>query len=473
MFLNIINILSYFIFLSLIGYYFITTLQWYSYKLERAILHHTKPMWNYIYFLAPFLTYDFVMLVSHHRYGWIVALVYIGLFYYWFRGVDKRLVFTGRVKRFFASLFFVAIFLVLIFKIYSIFIPIIIAWLISLSIEKILFNGYKLRAKKKLDSMRDMKVVGVTASYGKTSIKNFVDTLLNLKYKTYATPRSVNTLGGVIKDINEDLPNNTEVYIVEMGAREVGDILEITELVNPHYAIVGKIGPAHIEYFKTLERIRDTKMEIIHSNRLIKAWVDKSANIKGDERVVSFGDEVEDIETSLEGISFTMNGKRYSAPILGSFNAYNIAMAISLAKEMGLSDKEIDRGLKELKPVPHRLQRIDAGGKIILDDSFNGNIEGMREAFKIASLHNGRRVVITPGLVEATEELNKEVAKLADSIFDLVVVTGDLNYDIFKEIVSDKKLIHLQDKSTLQDFLAKNTKAGDLILFANDAPSFI
>ena len=471
--IQIINSIAYIIFLLLIGYYFITTLQWYSYKLDRAIFRHTKPIWNYIYFYAPFLTYDFVMVISDKKYGWVVALIYAILFGYWLKGIDKRLVFTGRVKRFFAALIFVALFLMVVFKIYSIFIPIMFAWLISLSIEKILFGAYKNRAKAKLDRLSDMKVVGVTASYGKTSIKNFINTLLSTKYKSYATPRSVNTLGGVIKDINEDLPNDTQVYVVEMGARERGDIKEIASFVNPHYAVVGKIGPAHLEYFKSLENIRDTKMEIVQSSRLIKAWVDKSANIVGNDKIVEFGDEVTNIKSTLDGITFEYQNRSYQAPILGSFNAYNIAMAIAVAKEMGLSEDEIDRGLKHIKPIPHRLQRIDAGGKIILDDSFNGNIEGMKESFRLASTHKGPKVLITPGLVEASKELNEEIAKMANEIFDLVIVTGDLNYDIFKKFVDNQKLIHLSSKSELETTLAQKTKPGDLILFANDAPSFV
>ena len=470
---QIINLISYPIFLLLIGYYFITTLQWYSYRLERAVFRHTKPLWNYIYFYAPFLTYDFVMLVSHQKYGWIVTVVYAVLFFYWYKSIDKKLVFTGRVKRFFMALIFTALFLTLVFHIYSVFIPVIVAWFISVSIEKMLFGAYKNRAKSKLESMKDMKVVGVTASYGKTSIKNFIDTILSVKYKSYATPRSVNTLGGVIKDINEELPSDTEVYIVEMGAREIGDIDEITRFVNPHYAVVGKIGPAHLEYFKTLENIRNTKMEIIRSNRLIKAWIDKSANISGNDKIIEFGDDVKNIQSTLDGIRFDYKGISYSAPILGTFNAYNIAMAIALSQEMGLSENDIKRGLSKIKAVPHRLQRIDAGGKIILDDSFNGNIDGMKESFRLASTYSGRKVLITPGLVEASDELNEEVAKLANDIFDIIIVTGDLNYEIFKKFVNNDKLTHLSDKSKIEDILSQKTKSGDLILFANDAPNFI
>jgi UDP-N-acetylmuramoyl-tripeptide--D-alanyl-D-alanine ligase len=137
-------------------------------------------------------------------------------------------------------------------------------------------------------------------------------------------------------------------------------------------------------------------------------------------------------------------------------------------------DKEtVKKQLETLKPTPHRLQRVDAGGKIIIDDSFNGNIDGVMEGFNLASTYSGRKVLITPALVEVDDELNIEVAKRANEIFDLVILTGDLNYAIFKEHIDSSKLLKLESKDKMQEMLIEHTKAGDLILFANDAPSFI
>ncbi len=471
--INYINLFSYFLILGALGYYIITTLQWYSYRLERVIFHHTKAWWNYIYFLLPFISYDFIMVFTKNYYGFIVVLLYIPLFINWVLKIDKKLVFTGRVKRFFALLALFGIFFVFVFHIYTLFIPILLAWLVSMGIEKMLFISFYRKAKKRLDSMSELKVVGVTASYGKTSIKNFLSTILAQKYNVYATPRSVNTLGGVMKDVNSDLPKDTEIYIVEMGARAEGDIDEITKFVEPHYAIVGKIGPAHIEYFKTLENIRNTKLEIINSPRLKEAWIHESANVKDTDTIHSFGFEIKDVEADLEQTCFTLDAERYCAKILGAFNAINLAGAIHIAKSLGLSSKQIRDGLKDIESVPHRLQRIDAGGKVILDDSFNGNIDGMMASFELAKSWEGRKIVITPGLVEADDELNKKVAERANEIFDKVIVSGELNYEIFKSIIPSKKLRHLKDKAKMEHILIEETQAGDLILFANDAPSFV
>jgi UDP-N-acetylmuramoyl-tripeptide--D-alanyl-D-alanine ligase len=484
--LQLLNTIAYALFILAMGYYFITNLQWYSYKLSRVLFHHTKTWWHFVYFLVPFSIYMFVSYSSD--YGFIVIAIYLIALYQWYKGLDKPLVFTGRVKRFFAAMLLFAIFIAVSFNHFTIIIPLFLAYFISLFIEKMLFNGFKVKAQKKIESMSDMKVVGITASYGKTSIKNYVEHLVKAKYKTYATPRSVNTLGGVMKDVNDDLPSDIEVYVVEMGARGEGDIAEISTFVNPHYVVVGKIGPAHIEYFKTMENIRNTKMEILKTDRLKTAWIHESAMVKPESNVHTFGTKenldmrsnvaapkyiIEDVEATLESTSFTLDGVRYSASILGAFNAMNLAAAVLVAKELGLSDEQIQKQLSTLKPVAHRLQRIDAGGKVILDDSFNGNIDGTMASFDLATTYEGRKVVITPGLVEVDDALNIQVAQRANKVFDVVVVTGDLNYAIFKEYVDAEKLVKLASKAEMESMLVEQTLPGDLILFANDAPSFV
>jgi UDP-N-acetylmuramoyl-tripeptide--D-alanyl-D-alanine ligase len=471
----LIEILSNILFVLALGYYFMTNMQWYSYKLGRVIFHHTKTWWHLAYFLVPLLGYFFL---SKLNLSIIVTLVYIAMLYKWNKEQDKPLVFTGRVKRFFASLiFFMALTIMLTtgmkYGSFAVLIPILFAYLVSMMMEAMLFRGFQMKAEKKLNSMSNIVVVGITASYGKTSIKNYIAHILSAKYKTYPTPRSVNTFGGVMKDVNDDLPTDTEVYVVEMGARGAGDIKEIAKFVNPHLVVVGKIGPAHIEYFGSLENIRNTKMEILSSDRLKEAWVHDSAMVKPEKNVHSFGKEISNIRATLDGLDFEMEGVDYHVNILGSFNAMNIAVAIKVARALDMDDETIKKQLETLKPTAHRLQRMDAGGKVIIDDSFNGNIDGMMEGFNLSSTYEGRKVVITPGLVEVDDEFNVQVAKRADEVFDLVVVTGDLNYEIFKEHVDKSKLVKLESKDKMQEMLVEHTRAGDLILFANDAPSFI
>jgi len=474
--MELLNILSNFLFVLALGYYFMTNMQWYSYKLGRVLFHHTKTWWHLVYFLIPLFAYFTASWETD--FSIIITAIYIGMLYKWRQEQDKPLVFTGRVKRFFAVLVFFTLFLVMMkfligFKVLIVVLPLILAYALSSMLESMLFRGFEMKAEKKLEKMNNMIVIGVTASYGKTSIKNYIAHILKAKYNVYATPRSVNTFGGVLKDINDDLPEDTEVYVVEMGARGEGDIMEITKFVNPHLAIVGKIGPAHIEYFGSLENIRNTKMEILSSERLKEAWVHDSAMLSPISHVHTFGKEISGVKATLDGLDFEMDKELYHANILGSFNAMNLGLAIKVAKALDMDEETIKKQLNTLEPTPHRLQRMDAGGKVILDDSFNGNIDGMMEGFNLSSTYQGRKVVITPGLVEVDDEFNVQVAKKANEVFDVVVVTGDLNYQIFKDNVDANKLVKLESKDKMQEMLIEHTKAGDLILFANDAPSFI
>lgn len=467
------------LFVLALGYYFMTSMQWYSYKIERVLFHYNRYDWHVYYFLLPlvayYMSFDFIVY-------WVYALYFIALFL-WYKKRDKKLVFTSRVKRFFLFLFLITLFqnilcsMYLTCNTYGIIIPLFFAQFFSFIFEKMLFLSFKKEAKAKISQMEQLKVIAITASYGKTSIKNFLAQILSSKFSVYATPRSVNTLGGIIKDINEDLPNNTQVYIVEAGARAKGDIDEIATLVQPHIAVVGKIGEQHIEYFKTLENIRNTKMEMIHSSRLEKAFVHESAQVRENDKIKIFGEDLSHIESTLDGISFDMelNGsfEHFTCKLLGDFNAINIAAAIHVALSLGMDMEAIKRAVLNLKGVDHRLQRMEAGGKIIIDDSFNGNFDGMMSSYALASTYDGRKVIITPGIVESSESANIALAQKIDDVFDLVIITGKVNLKVLDLHVRKAEKIILEDKSKMQEILAQYTRAGDLILFSNDAPNFL
>jgi len=471
---NILFVLS-------LGFYLITNLQWYNYKIERVIQKHHKPLWHLIYFFIPFILYyttgRFFMIFFY--------FAYLPSLYIWHKRLDKKLVLTWRVKRFFILLILLVGFqdflctLKEVCSHYGVFLPLAIAYIGSTIIEKYLFAIYKKEAQKKLEKIPNLQIITITGSYGKTSIKNFIYQILSSKYESYKTPRSVNTLGGILKDINESLPQNIRFYITEAGARERGDIYKISSFLNPQCVVVGKVGFAHIEYFKSLENIIKTKLEIMSSKRLEKAFIHCSVTDEAHEKVEFFCDnEIKDLQADLGGLRFSieLDGEdvELEVPdILGAFQATNILAAIKVAHFYGLSVMEIKRALKRLKPVEHRLQKIEAGGKIILDDGFNGNLDGMKEAIRLCSLHSGRKVIVTPGLVESTKELNKELIEEINKVFDIVIVTGKLNADLFQNHLQVKQSFILTDKSQLESLLSTQTREGDIILFANDAPNFI
>ena len=467
------------LFVLVLGWYLITNLQWYDYRLSRVVLKHHKPQWHLIYFIIPFIAY--------HTTGQFFAIFFyfaiLPAIFIWHKRLDKKLVLTWRVKRFLILLISLVLFQDVLCTLksacanYGVFMPLAIAYIGSYMVEKFLFMTYKKEAKKRLSQMKNLQVVAITGSYGKTSIKNFVAQILSKKFNVYATPRSVNTIGGIVGDINNSLPDDTEIYVCEAGARESGDIYEITTFVEPQTVVVGKVGEAHIEYFKSLQNIIATKLEIMQSPKLESAFIHTTVTNEPHEKVTFFGDDVLNPIATLNGTIFDLeiDGEvlSLSTNILGEFQTMNIAVAVRIAKSFGMSNEEIIKAVKNLEPVEHRLQLIKAGGKIILDDGYNGNIDGMLEGVRLSSLHNGRKVIVTPGLVESSEELNLKLIDAINEVFDIVIVTGSLNAELFNKNLKVKNKIMLPDKSALVDVLANQTKAGDIILFANDAPNFI
>ncbi len=468
------------LFVFLLGWYLITNLQWYNYSLSRSILKHHKPQWHILYFIIPFIAYYTTgkFFVIFFLFAILPSILI------WHKRLDKKLVLTWRVKRFLILVMGLTLFQNVLCtlkdacEVYGVFMPLALAYIGSYIIEKYLFMVYKKQAKRKLSSMKNLQVIAITGSYGKTSIKNFVAQILSKKFNVYATPRSVNTLGGIMGDINNALPEDTEIYVCEAGARENGDIYDIATFVEPQTVVVGKIGPAHIEYFKTIDNIIKTKLELMQSPKLEKAFIHVSATREPHEKVTFFGDELIDVVATQDGTDFTIQLEdtrlTLHTEVLGKFQTMNIEVAVKIAKSFGMNDAEITNAVKELKPIEHRLQMIKAGGKLILDDGYNGNIDGMLEGVRFCSLHEGgKKVIVTPGLVESTDELNLQLINAINKVFDIVIVTGSLNADLFNKNLKVKQKIMLADKSSLTAVLANQTKSGDIILFANDAPNFI
>ncbi|MCW1562196.1 UDP-N-acetylmuramoyl-tripeptide--D-alanyl-D-alanine ligase, partial [Campylobacter jejuni] len=349
--------------------------------------------------------------------------------------------------------------------------------LFSLKIYEFFTNlYYKKQAKAKLRANENLKIILITASFGKTSIKNFLYELLKDDFKSYKTPRSVNTLLGIVADINTNLSQDTQIYIAEAGARLKGDIDEITRFLQPHISIVGEIGNAHLEYFKSVENIRSTKLEALNSKRLEKAFLHSSTQKEEDKLISLYDDKLSLIHSSLEGLEFKIDieNKSYDfkSQILGDFNAQNLCVCILCAHYLGIKLEKIQKQVLNINSVEHRLQVLSREPKFIIDDGFNGNFKGMSTSYELCKSYKGRKVLVSPGIVEVSEEENIKLAKIINECFDLAIISAQINAEIFKKELKIKTII-LKEKSQLVQTLAKETKNGDLILFSNDAPSFM
>ncbi|BDB64922.1 UDP-N-acetylmuramoyl-tripeptide--D-alanyl-D-alan i ne ligase [Helicobacter cinaedi] len=490
--MQIIDTIAQWAFALCLAYYGMTNLQWYNYSFKRVLFMHHKRSWHLYYFILPLVVYVGGFFVPSPWGDYILvslSLVYFISLVVWAIKLDKRLNFTPRVVKFFVIFFiFMALneslcYMLDIESRLLDLMPLIFASVISKIYENVLLNRYIVLAKEKLDIMSRLIVIGVTGSYGKTSMKNFLTQILKEKYRVYATPRSVNTYTGIVADINNNLDYTTEIYIAEAGARLKGDIALISEFINPHYAVIGEVGEQHLEYFKSLENIVETKFELLQSKRLKKAFVFKD-NLKPQnldnalaKKITYFPENVRNVEANLEGTSFELFIKnewhRFDTMVLGQFNVVNLSAAIYMGVELGLRVEEIQKAVKRIEPIPHRLNKIQTNQKLIIDDGFNGNLKGMKEAIRLSSLYEGRKIIVTPGIVESTKEANIELAKAIDEVFDIAIITGELNARTLADNIHNTQKIIIKDKSMLEDMLKSCSQPHDLVLFSNDAPSYI
>ncbi len=339
------------------------------------------------------------------------------------------------------------------------------------------------RAGQVLDESEIIRVA-VVGSYGKTSVKNILKTLLSEKYAVVETPASYNTPMGIAKTILSENFADKQIFIAEMGARKEGDIDELCSLVRPDYAIFTGVCEQHIATFGSLDGVFAEKSKIFSSAKKVVCGNGLRARVAagGFEKAI-FACETENLRLGGESTAFTLQlGEErleVETSLLGRAAAENIALAASLCFELGLTAAEIFSGIAKLQPVPHRLQLIESNGVHILDDGYNCNIEGAQTAIEVLSLSKGNRFVVTPGIVEGgvlEESLNGRLGELlAKAALERVILVGDTLVGAVKTgylaAQGDmQKLTLAHSLSAAQSILQKELRTGDSVLFLNDLP---
>ncbi len=365
--------------------------------------------------------------------------------------------------------------------------------------EKAVQAWYLNDAKKKLAAMKDLLVVGITGSYGKTSAKVILATILSEKYKTYATPASYNTPMGLTRAIREQLDASHQVFIAEMGARHMGDIAELCRLVRPKYGLLTSVGPQHLETMFTIENITRTKYELIESlppdgmgflpsdNEICLELYKKTEKPKALFGFDGHGERLYMAASGIEhghlGSTFTLTGPdgqsvRCTTKLLGKHNVQNILGCAAVAYALGLTMEEIARGIAKAQPVEHRLQLVPtANGITVIDDAFNSNPAGARAALEVLGSFPGRKIIVTPGLVElgdAEEAENEAFGRAMAPVVDIAILVARNAAAMKKGLLEagfpEDNLIVTGKLAEATAALGHLTRVGDVVLFENDLP---
>jgi UDP-N-acetylmuramoyl-tripeptide--D-alanyl-D-alanine ligase len=449
-------------------------------------------------------------LLSFHA---AVAGIFLFVIQTWWnrpRKAKKPLVFTSRIKRLLATGAVLHLLILwfawrclpaapLVFAVALLLSPglMLLANFVNAPLETFINRRYIEDARRILASNPNLVVIGVTGSFGKTSVKHFLQRLLSTKYNVFMTPGNYNTTLGVVRAVREGLRPVHDVFLCEMGARNIGDIREICELVKPKHGVVTAIGPQHLESFHSLANVISTKFELIDSlpqDGIAFLNYDsediRHRDVKGLTATYCLEPETadyvaRDIRVSSLGSSFMIklaNGSdaAFETRLIGRHNVLNIAGAIGVADRLGVPARDLAAAVRRLESVPHRLQLINRGDLTIIDDAYNSNATGAKAALDVLAMFDGFRILVTPGMVELgtmEESLNREFGRQAAARCDCVVLVGEKRtrpiLDGLRSAGMADETIHVVD--TIEEAFRKVYTAASggrrkIVLLENDLP---
>ncbi|MCX6784377.1 MAG: UDP-N-acetylmuramoyl-tripeptide--D-alanyl-D-alanine ligase [Candidatus Komeilibacteria bacterium] len=334
--------------------------------------------------------------------------------------------------------------------------------------------------------------IAIAGSFGKTSFREILKTVLAEGRKVAAAPHSYNTPLGISQFI-KSLCGDEEILIFELGEYYPGDIKKLCDLVAPQWGIITGVNEAHLEKFKTLEQTTKTIFELADylgnqplylngENQLAQAAAPNQALVYSRTGVGEW--QVINAQTDLAGTKFALTKAgveiKVSSSLLGWHQIGPLAAAADIAFKLGLNAGQIERGLSKTQPFDHRLEpKIDPQGVIILDDSYNGNPDGVKAVIDfLAGLKDHQRWYITPGLVEmgsrkqtVHQEIGKQLA--ASNIEKIVLIKNSATPFIAEGLAAagySGKIIWYSDGLMALQALPHLTVAGDVVLLQNDWP---
>lgn len=303
------------------------------------------------------------------------------------------------------------------------------------------------KAARKLSEQNNLLVIGITGSYGKSTVKKFLHHILEQKYHVIRTPRNINTEIGVAQFVLSTDLTGVEVFIVEMGAYQIGEIALICRMVKPKIGILTAINEQHLSLFGSIEKTQQAKYELLKSlpndglaviNFDNDYCREKVSELKC--RVVSYGLDadqnpdclIKDVKSNLSGISFIVkidkSETEFLTPIVGEHNAMNIAPCLLIGTKLGIAMETMRNAVATLPPS---LKIFKYGNCDIIDDSYNSNPNGFKAALEIVNKYptEKKRIVVTRGMLELGneseiihEKIGEEISIVAD---ELVIITKD------------------------------------------------
>lgn len=356
-------------------------------------------------------------------------------------------------------------------------------------------------AVRKLRLHTPMTVIGITGSYGKTSVKDYLAAILSSRFKTLKTAASKNSPIGIAEVILKSLKPEHEVFVVEMGAYKIGEIAEMAAMVRPKIGIVTAINPQHQDLFGSLENTMKAKYELIaglegkriaimnvddERVRTMAQWAKRDGcdvwgvtklKIKNETLKINSKTFIaQDINASFDGVSFICGLDKEAAPVtsqvVGAHQVTNILFAIAGAVAVGMNGKEAARATGNIRSAPKVLEIVPGvNGATFINDTFNNNPDAALAALDVLRWGKSKKILVFQPMIELgsyARESHEAVGAYAGKICDEIILTNRNFYESFvKGVRKVSRSVHVSVVSSRKaaDLIRTTAKKDDVILF--------
>lgn len=326
-------------------------------------------------------------------------------------------------------------------------------------------------AKKKLLKTKGLVVVAVAGSVGKTTTRHFLTEILKSKYRTFSPVGNYNTLLGISEEINTKMPDDTEVFVVELGEYLPGDLMKLAALVKPQIVVLTKVGGQHLEKFGSLEQVIKEFSSLLSYPTINKIFMDKNNIVLKD-----LANKSKITAVDQKGLFFASAVKESALPDAES-TYENLRLVTAVARSLEIKQGAMRKVIRKLTNINQRLKVIRQDGITVIDDSYNISFDSAKNAFIFMESFTGRKVLVTGGVVEQgkeSENANELFGTMIAKTMDIVIIASNrFSEPIARGISKTNKKTHItfsQHPSQTPILLAGILKNGDVVLVQNELP---
>lgn len=371
-----------------------------------------------------------------------------------------------------------------------------------------IYRDWKIsQAIKKINSQKNLLVIGVTGSFGKSSTKDYIAQILSKKFNVLKTQGTNNTPIGIANTILSGLKQNTEILVVEMGAYKKGEISQMCQIVHPKIGVLTAVSNQHLSLFGNVQNIMEAKYELIQAlpldglalfngnnenafklfkktkkNKILYYSKNKNNTMIKDiqkEKHIIADDIVVEKNQLLFNVSINKLKMSLRARLIGMHNIENILPGIYIASNLGMKEKEIERAVVSLTNLPKTMSKhMFLKNSVMIDDTFNANPDAVLAALKYMSIYKGKKIMVLQPMIELGNSAGLEherIAKEISRVCDFLLLTNNNYFQNIKQGLSaggGECVLKVGSPTEIANFVGENLSKESITVFEGKEAAF-